>query len=167
MLNFSRRCVVSSFIIILAFLFVLRTSMYMQVPVLETPDGPVFESNAIARYGTFRFLVKSECKSEFLNLFLILLFFHAVARLKAESALYGSSLIEYVNGSSFLIIFMCATFLFSNIVYDVLVMLVICLQAHIEQWIDFSATEIDASIGRWLYPRLGFTGPYLPPVSYK
>lgn len=23
-----------------------------QVPVLETPDGPVFESNAIARYGT-------------------------------------------------------------------------------------------------------------------
>lgn len=73
-----------------------------KVPVLETPDGPVFESNAIARY---------------------------VARLKAESALYGSSLIEY---------------------------------AHIEQWIDFSATEIDASIGRWLYPRLGFAGPYIP-----
>jgi hypothetical protein len=23
----------------------------LQVPVLETPDGPVFESNAIARYG--------------------------------------------------------------------------------------------------------------------
>jgi len=22
-----------------------------QVPVLETPDGPIFESNAIARYG--------------------------------------------------------------------------------------------------------------------
>lgn len=25
--------------------------MVMQVPVLETPDGPLFESNAIARYG--------------------------------------------------------------------------------------------------------------------
>lgn len=25
----------------------------MQVPVLETPEGPVFESNAIARYGIF------------------------------------------------------------------------------------------------------------------
>ncbi|PRQ20616.1 putative translation elongation factor EF1B, gamma chain, S-crystallin [Rosa chinensis] len=37
-------------------------------PVLETPDGPVFESNAIARY---------------------------VTRLKADNPLYGSSLIEY------------------------------------------------------------------------
>ena len=26
-------------------------STALQVPVLETPDGPVFESNAIARYG--------------------------------------------------------------------------------------------------------------------
>jgi hypothetical protein len=25
----------------------------LQVPVLETPDGPVFESNAIARYGIY------------------------------------------------------------------------------------------------------------------
>lgn len=25
--------------------------MLMQVPVLETPNGPIFESNAIARYG--------------------------------------------------------------------------------------------------------------------
>uniref|UniRef100_A0A803N9F2 Elongation factor 1-gamma n=1 Tax=Chenopodium quinoa TaxID=63459 RepID=A0A803N9F2_CHEQI len=39
-----------------------------KVPVLETPDGPIFESNAIARY---------------------------VARLKADSPLYGSSLIDY------------------------------------------------------------------------
>ncbi|XP_062153797.1 elongation factor 1-gamma-like [Alnus glutinosa] len=38
-----------------------------KVPVLETPDGPVFESNAIARY---------------------------VTRLKADNPLYGSSLIE-------------------------------------------------------------------------
>ncbi|KAL0539812.1 hypothetical protein IC582_024033 [Cucumis melo] len=39
-----------------------------KVPVLETPNGPIFESNAIARY---------------------------VARLKADSPLYGSSLIDY------------------------------------------------------------------------
>ncbi|XP_024032749.1 elongation factor 1-gamma, partial [Morus notabilis] len=39
-----------------------------KVPVLETPDGPVFESNAIARY---------------------------VTRLKADNPLYGSSLIDY------------------------------------------------------------------------
>ncbi|KAG7981733.1 hypothetical protein I3843_04G011700 [Carya illinoinensis] len=41
-----------------------------KVPVLETPDGPVFESNAIARY---------------------------VARLKADNPLYGASLIEYAH----------------------------------------------------------------------
>lgn len=28
-----------------------RDALYLQVPVLETPDGPIFESNAIARYG--------------------------------------------------------------------------------------------------------------------
>ncbi|XP_022929968.1 elongation factor 1-gamma-like isoform X3 [Cucurbita moschata] len=39
-----------------------------KVPVLETPDGPIFESNAIARY---------------------------VARLKADSPLFGSSSIDY------------------------------------------------------------------------
>lgn len=39
------------------------------------------------------------------------------------------------------------------------------LQSHIEQWMDFSATEVDANIGRWLYPRLGF-GPYVPAVSW-
>ncbi|KAK9162111.1 hypothetical protein Syun_003013 [Stephania yunnanensis] len=61
----------------------------------ETPEGPIFESNAIARY---------------------------VTKLKDGNSLYGSSLIEY---------------------------------AHIEQWMDFSATEIDAGIARWLYPRAG------------
>ncbi|GMH23835.1 hypothetical protein Nepgr_025678 [Nepenthes gracilis] len=39
-----------------------------KVPVLETPEGPIFESNAIARY---------------------------VTRLKADNPLYGSSLIDY------------------------------------------------------------------------
>ncbi|KAK9995021.1 hypothetical protein SO802_024724 [Lithocarpus litseifolius] len=41
-----------------------------KVPVLETPDGPVFESNAIARF---------------------------VTRVKADNPLYGSSLIEYAH----------------------------------------------------------------------
>uniref|UniRef100_A0A0V0I820 Putative elongation factor 1-gamma 2-like n=1 Tax=Solanum chacoense TaxID=4108 RepID=A0A0V0I820_SOLCH len=72
-----------------------------KVPVLETPDGPVFESNAIARY---------------------------VTKLKPNNPLFGSSLIEY---------------------------------AQIEQWNDFSATEVDANIGRWLYPRLGYR-VYIP-----
>ncbi|KAG8075455.1 hypothetical protein GUJ93_ZPchr0006g41205 [Zizania palustris] len=79
----------------------LKMNPLGKIPVLETPDGAVFESNAIARY---------------------------VARLKDNSSLCGSSLIEY---------------------------------AHIEQWTDFSATEVDAHIARWLYPRLGY-GPYNP-----
>lgn len=80
----------------------LKMNPLGKVPVLETSDGAVFESNAIARY---------------------------VAKLKNDNPLFGSSLIEY---------------------------------AHIEQWIDFSATEIDANLARWLYPRLGFY-PYLQP----
>ncbi|CAM8923154.1 hypothetical protein QQ045_022090 [Rhodiola kirilowii] len=46
----------------------LKMNPIGKVPVLETPDGPIFESNAIARY---------------------------VTRLKADNPLYGSSLIEY------------------------------------------------------------------------
>ncbi|XP_072986419.1 elongation factor 1-gamma 2-like [Typha latifolia] len=79
----------------------LKMNPIGKVPVLETPDGPIFESNAIARY---------------------------VTRLKADNPFFGSSVIEY---------------------------------ALIEQWIDFSSMEIDANIGRWLYPRLGFI-PYIP-----
>ncbi|KAF6147834.1 hypothetical protein GIB67_014414 [Kingdonia uniflora] len=46
----------------------LKMNPIGKVPVLETPDGAIFESNAIARY---------------------------VTRLKADNPLYGSSLIEY------------------------------------------------------------------------
>lgn len=46
----------------------LKMNPIGKVPVLETLDGPVFESNAIARY---------------------------VIRIKADNPLYGSSLIEY------------------------------------------------------------------------
>ncbi|OAY83167.1 Elongation factor 1-gamma 2 [Ananas comosus] len=48
----------------------LKMNPLGKVPVLETPDGPIFESNAIARY---------------------------VTRLKADNPLYGSSLIEYAR----------------------------------------------------------------------
>ncbi|KAK7265508.1 hypothetical protein RJT34_33128 [Clitoria ternatea] len=82
----------------------LKMNPIGKVPVLETPDGPIFESNAIARH---------------------------VSRLKGDNTLYGSSLIEY---------------------------------AHIEQWIDFSSTEIDANLSKWYYPRMGYF-PYLPPVE--
>ncbi|KAG8378504.1 hypothetical protein BUALT_Bualt08G0144000 [Buddleja alternifolia] len=75
-----------------------------KIPVLETPDGAIFESNAIARY---------------------------VAKLDPDTSLYGSSLLDY---------------------------------GHIEQWMDFSATEVDAHLGSWLYPRLGFR-LYLPPAE--
>ncbi|XP_019152072.1 PREDICTED: elongation factor 1-gamma 2-like [Ipomoea nil] len=82
----------------------LKMNPIGKAPVLETPEGPVFESNAIARY---------------------------VAKLKPDNPLFGSSLIEY---------------------------------AHIEQWNDFSATEIDGNIARWLYPRIGH-GVHLPPAE--
>ncbi|KAL2894309.1 Elongation factor 1-gamma 2 [Bienertia sinuspersici] len=48
----------------------LKMNPIGKVPVLETPDGPVFESNAIARY---------------------------VTKLKADNPLFGSSLIEYAH----------------------------------------------------------------------
>ncbi|MED6216592.1 hypothetical protein PIB30_008887 [Stylosanthes scabra] len=48
----------------------LKMNPLGKVPVLETPDGPVFESNAIARY---------------------------VARLKGDNILYGSSPIDYAH----------------------------------------------------------------------
>ncbi|GLT85753.1 hypothetical protein SLE2022_039310 [Rubroshorea leprosula] len=48
----------------------LRMNPIGKVPVLETPDGPIFESNAIARY---------------------------VTRLKTDNPLLGSSLIDYAH----------------------------------------------------------------------
>lgn len=48
----------------------LKMNPIGKVPVLETPDGPIFESNAIARY---------------------------VTRMKPDNPLYGSSLIDYAH----------------------------------------------------------------------
>ncbi|KAJ3702740.1 hypothetical protein LUZ61_006445 [Rhynchospora tenuis] len=86
----------------------LKMSPLGRVPVLETPDGAIFESNAIARY---------------------------VAKLKADNPLYGSSLIEY---------------------------------AHIEQWMDFAATDIEAGLARWIYTAsLGFGSTGFNAIMYR
>jgi elongation factor 1-gamma len=74
----------------------LKMNPLGKIPVLETPDGAVFESNAIARY---------------------------IAHLKPNNPLFGSSDIEY---------------------------------GHVEQWIDFAATELDPNLSGWLYPRMGY-----------
>jgi elongation factor 1-gamma len=63
-----------------------------KVPALETPEGPLFESNAIARYA---------------------------ARYGGNSKIYGSSAYE---------------------------------SSLIDQWIDFSANEIELPASAWLYP---------------
>ncbi|KAL0019967.1 hypothetical protein WJX79_010697 [Trebouxia sp. C0005] len=69
----------------------LKLNPFGKVPTLETPQGGVWESNAIARY---------------------------LARL-ADKGLFGKTAID---------------------------------AAHVEQWIDFSTTEIDAPLCSWLYP---------------
>jgi elongation factor 1-gamma len=67
-----------------------------KVPVLDTPHGSLFESNAIARY---------------------------VARLRPDTDLFGRSFME---------------------------------QAQVEQWVDFSAFELEPVRAVWLFPILGF-----------
>lgn len=67
-----------------------------KVPVLDTPQGPVWESHAIARY---------------------------IARLRPDKQLLGSSFYE---------------------------------QALVDQWIDFSTTELEPARALWLYPILGY-----------
>jgi len=67
-----------------------------KVPVLDTPDGPIWESHAIARY---------------------------IARLRGDKHLLGCSF------------------------YD---------QALVDQWIDFSTTELEPARALWLYPILGY-----------
>eukprot|EP01018_Ginkgo_biloba_P025379 Gb_18461 [translate_table: standard] len=83
----------------------LKMNPISKVAVLDTADGLIFESNAIARYG----------ENSIVNPF-------TFAQLKGDSSLCGFSLIDY---------------------------------AHIEQWIDFSITQIDIHLGQWILPRLG------------
>jgi len=76
-----------------------------KVPVLETPDGPVFESNAIVRH---------------------------VGRL-GKNRLYGNTPYE---------------------------------GALVDQWIDFTANEIELPAAAWLYPIMGFI-PNNPEATQK
>ena len=62
-----------------------------KIPVLDTPSGPLFESNAIARY---------------------------VARLRPDTGLYGANFYQ---------------------------------QAQVDQWIDFSANELEPARAVWAY----------------
>ena len=62
-----------------------------KIPVLDTPSGPIFESNAIARY---------------------------VARLRPDTGLYGANFYQ---------------------------------QAQVDQWIDFSANELEPARAVWAY----------------
>jgi len=67
-----------------------------KVPVLDTPDGPIWESNAIARY---------------------------ISRLRPDKHLLGHSFYE---------------------------------QGLVDQWVDFSTTELEPARALWLYPILGY-----------
>lgn len=64
-----------------------------KVPALETPEGPLFESNAIARYGITA-LPSSLRPSPSASLTLL---FRAAARYGGNSTLYGSSAYEAVR----------------------------------------------------------------------
>ncbi|KAL5993307.1 hypothetical protein ACLOJK_014231 [Asimina triloba] len=96
-----------------------------KVPVLETPEGPIFESNAIARY---------------------------VARLKGDN-LYGSSLFEYKYKEKKKNLHKVFIDLEKMNLLDIYKKKY--LDARIEQWIDFASMEIDANLLRWIIPRLG------------
>ncbi|KAL4580775.1 hypothetical protein LXL04_016977 [Taraxacum kok-saghyz] len=75
----------------------LKINPYEKVPVLETPDGPLFESNAIARYGKDHDDVIFACNLIFIycdNVYCVI-FVATVSRLKTDTSLFGSSLIEY------------------------------------------------------------------------
>merc|ERR1712028_21414 len=74
----------------------LKMNPMGKVPVLETPEGCVFESNAIFRY---------------------------VMRSSLATSLYGATPLE---------------------------------AAQVDQWIDFSANELELAIGAWVYPILGY-----------
>lgn len=95
-----------------------RSLLLLQVPTLETPQGGVFESNAIARY---------------------------VARL-ADKGLFGKTNIDMVSNypSCSNSVMLCCM---SSVLRGECI-----LQAHVEQWIDFSTTEIDPALCSWVYP---------------
>ncbi len=103
-----------------------------QVPTLETPQGGVFESNAIARY---------------------------VARI-ADKGLFGTTTFEAVWSSLAWVpspIFqkdVLCTYTIIQGRMDVLSMS--DMQGQVEQWIDFTTQGIDAPMLSWFLPIIGF-----------
>ena len=96
--------------------------LHGQVPTLETPQGGVFESNAIARY---------------------------VARL-ADKGLFGKTAIDMVR----IITNKWLTDCWPSGRETSTETATVCLQAHVEQWIDFATTEVGAPLDSVLYPLL-------------
>ena len=74
--------------------FTSSDSSLMQVPVLETPEGSDFESNAIACYGKRRNIFWFNC---FFSLGFCAYFAILYAKVARGSSLFGSSAIEYVS----------------------------------------------------------------------
>lgn len=91
----------------------------------------------------------------------------AVSRLNGENSLNGSSLIEYVSSYVSPSPHFRIVILFVNLLVSFLrvYLRVVTLQAHIEQWSDFSSLEIYANILKWFGARMGFM-PYSAPVIY-
>jgi len=92
------------------------------------------------------------------------LFFPPVARLNGDNGLYLSTPFDNVTPHTSLpsmCFLLLSTLLYCFLFYTYFRF---TLQARIDQWIDFSALEIDANILKLYLPRLGFA-PYLPPVS--
>ncbi|KAK9809891.1 hypothetical protein WJX72_001136 [[Myrmecia] bisecta] len=101
-----------------------------KVPTLDTPNGSVWESNAIARY---------------------------VAR-QADKGLFGDGTtlqmaqveqwIDFSTGEIDAPLLSWVYPLFGFWPYD--------KKAQVEQWIDFSTGEIDAPLASWIYPLFGY-----------
>lgn len=123
----------------------------MQVPTLKTPNGGVFESNAIARY---------------------------IARL-SDTGLFGDTLLDavslalaiavadqliVVHDASMRLVYVHWSTSSRNFHQHLVRSAPHEIGAHdtqafVESWIDFSTTEIDGPLGSWVYPHFGIL-PY-------
>ena len=124
-----------------------------QAPTLETPEGGIFESNAIARY---------------------------VARL-ADKGLLGATPIEAVRVWNCVPLPAVPRRVADRVKHACSILLlhqkgVRCcssfLQAQVDMWIDFSSNEIDAPLMSWLIPLWGIWPydkkvPLAPPPPHQ
>ena len=135
--------------------------------MLETPVGPIFESNSIACFGkTINFPpspVNFGHPSKIVMLELMgFLSVAVITYLKGSNPLYASSHIVCARCLVLLIVLslsacMCVMILYCFVRLNFLF--------HIEYWIDFPSLEIDPNILAWCKPRIE-CAKYLPLVSY-